>query len=124
MYIGVRDVPAEEHDDRVCLCGDETQQKGIAAATVVAFEDRVAQRPVRMQRDLLVLRPHKMVDNVAGRRVAAPVCGTVCKSAHMAPGTAKAVYLPIAEPLLARQALDHGSRIVQPAVPGVVKRIS
>lgn len=59
----------QQHNDRVVLGGDVSHKEHVAAATIVAFDQRLAQRRIRVKTDLLVSGAHKMLDNVGCRRV-------------------------------------------------------
>ena len=57
--------PAQQHNNRVCLCRDESQQKHVSASAIVALKHRIAQLSVPMERNFLALGAHQMVDYVA-----------------------------------------------------------
>lgn len=57
--------PAKKHHHGVCLGRDETQQEDVAAATVVALQHSLTQRPIFMQRHLFAFGSHQVVYNVA-----------------------------------------------------------
>jgi hypothetical protein len=84
----------EQDNDRVRLGGDEAEKKDILCAAVVAFEDRVSERRGWVQLDLLVATSNQVVDDVGGRSVASGA----------------------AEPLVASQALDDASWIVDSTI--------
>lgn len=54
----------EQHNDRVRLCGDETEQEDILGAAIIALECRIAERRGGMQLDFLVAGADQMVDDV------------------------------------------------------------
>jgi hypothetical protein len=60
--------PAQQHHHRVGLRRDEAQQEDVAAATVVALQHGLAQRPVLVQRHFLAFCPHEVIHNVAETR--------------------------------------------------------
>jgi hypothetical protein len=60
----VPELPAEKHNDGIRFSRNEPQQKHVAAATVVAFEDGVAKGTVLVQGDFLVLGADEMVYDV------------------------------------------------------------
>lgn len=56
--------PAKEYDDGITLGGDEPEQEDILRAARVALWRRLAQGALGVQRHLLVLGSHEVVDNV------------------------------------------------------------
>lgn len=65
--------PTEQHDDGIRLCRNETEHKDVSHPAGVTLEQSLTQRPVAVQRDLLVLGAHQVVDYVRPRCAAAPV---------------------------------------------------
>lgn len=80
---------AEEHDDGLALCGDETEEEDILGTAVVAFWRGLAERGLGMQTDLFVFGADEVVDNVGARG-----------------GTAR-----VAEPLVADETFDYAGRV-------------
>ena len=64
-------ITAQQHDDTLRLRRNETQQKHVAAAAIVALENGLTERTVGMELHLLMLGAHQMRDNVGTRGVAA-----------------------------------------------------
>jgi mannose-1-phosphate guanylyltransferase len=87
-------IPAKKDNNSVALCWDETEEKDVLGATVVALWSCVAQRRFGVECYFLVLGADKVVDDVRARRVATRV----------------------AEPFAAHEALHDAGRIVDAAV--------
>lgn len=63
-------VPAEEDDNRVRLCRNESQEEDVTTATVVALEDGFTKRALCMKCDFLMLGSDQVIDDMSSRRVA------------------------------------------------------
>ena len=66
-------LPAQQHDHRVRLGRDESQQEDVATATVVTLQNRLPQRTILMQGHLLGLGSDQVVHNVADRKTKATI---------------------------------------------------
>mmetsp|Transcript_7910 Transcript_7910/g.23809 ORF Transcript_7910/g.23809 Transcript_7910/m.23809 type:complete len:839 (+) Transcript_7910:1217-3733(+) len=63
--------PAQQHHHLLLLCGDKSQHKDVALATVVALEDCFPKWGIPMKRNFFALGPDKVVDNTATSKLIA-----------------------------------------------------
>ena len=68
VLLGAR-VSTQQHHHRLRLGRDEAQHKDVLVAAVVALKHRLPQRALPVQRHLLALGSHQVVDNVAAREL-------------------------------------------------------
>jgi hypothetical protein len=59
-------LPAQQDDNSVTLCRNETEHEDILAATRIAFRSCVTERTFGMQHDLFVFCTDEMIDDVRG----------------------------------------------------------
>lgn len=62
---------AQEDNDSIGLCRDKTEDEDVLGATVVAFQDGVAESRLWVELDFLVSCANEVIDDMGGRSVSA-----------------------------------------------------
>ncbi len=63
-------IPAQQNDDGIALCRNESQHKDVLTSTIITFGRRLSQRALGVQNNFLVFRANKVIDDVRRRGVA------------------------------------------------------